>query len=174
MIALDDLPPVRDSLTQAGGLETYAVLGVTALFLAVLLWRIRPTLPLAAPRDREALRAAQEKVASATTAESRALALCDAGELCAARARRVGAEGFFRRALLEYPNHAVLVRAHAALKRWPRTAEAVFWRALATTPKHSKEFETHALKALIEVLDLQRTRRTQAQALRNLLESSSR
>jgi hypothetical protein len=149
--------------------EHVPLLIATALFVIVLIWRIRPVMPLTRPQDREALKVAQEKIAVATSGAERGIALCEAGEVCSARGRRVGAEGFFRRALLESPQAATLDRAFAALEKWPRTAEAVLWRALSGAASDNVDFQKNGLTHLIKLFEKSRTKRTQAQALRNLL-----
>jgi hypothetical protein len=167
--ALDDLPPgPLAGLNQASmSTEQLSLVAVCALFLLVLLWRVRPALPLTRPRDREALRVVQEKIANAKGPEARAQALCEAGELCAQRGRRVGAEGFFRRALAEQPSAQSVQRAATALSKWPRTAEAVLWKALASAKEPTSEREV--LAALVGVLEQGRSKRTQAEALRKVL-----
>lgn len=168
---LDISPEPPHRLAAGFTLEQAALLTVSVVFLGVLLWRVRPMMPLTRLRDREALRSAREKVEKASTPEARAQALCEAGELCAQRGRRVGAEGFFRRALAEAPSANVVGRAAAALAPWPRAAEAVLWKTLATST--SAALDREVLQALVSTLEQNRQRRSQAAALRRVLERLS-
>ncbi|HEX3344549.1 MAG TPA: hypothetical protein VHS09_08235 [Polyangiaceae bacterium] len=119
----------------------------TAVFLAFLLWRIRPTFGArGGGAGREALRQAQARVEAAKTEPERALALCDAAELM----RAGEARGMYLRAMRADPASAPIVeRAVAGLARRPRALESLLWRYLASRPwTESKEATRAALDAL--------------------------
>ena len=152
-----------------------ALIIVTVLFVLALLWRVRPLLPLARKEERVALKVAKDRIESAKNHEARAAALCDAAELCAKRNRRASAEGYFLRALREAPSSPeVVTRAAEAMKRWPRTLDALLWRTLAAAPWAGEGERAAASKVALERLaDLYEgplRRRVHGRALRFALE----
>ncbi|HEY5241106.1 MAG TPA: hypothetical protein VIJ22_06560 [Polyangiaceae bacterium] len=119
----------------------------TAVFLAFLLWRVRPLVGgSGGGAGREAIREAQARVGAAKTEPERALALCDAAELM----RAGEARGLYLRAMRTDPTSAPIVaRAVAGLARRPRALESLLWRYLASRPwTDSKEATRAALDAL--------------------------
>jgi len=119
----------------------------TAVFLAFLLWRVRPFIGgRGAGAGREALREAQTRIEAAKTEPERATALCDAAELM----RAGEARGMYLRAMRADPASAeVVARAVAGLARRPRALESLLWRYLASRPWiGSKESTRAALDAL--------------------------
>jgi hypothetical protein len=110
----------------------------TTAFLAVLLWRVRPSLLSGRRRraSRDALREARARIESAPDDVARARAICDAADLVAKRiGGGVSAKGLYLRALRSDGTSVDLVlRAVTGLARRPRTLEAVLWRHLATVP----------------------------------------
>jgi hypothetical protein len=114
----------------------WVVAGVAVLFLAFLLWRMRPGGPRRAALGAE-VRAARERARAAGTPRARAEALCDAGSLAARRgARWTSAAGSFLRAMNADPTWpAVVERMVLALRRRrPRLLEKILWRRLGNLP----------------------------------------
>lgn len=110
--------------------------GVAVLFIAFLIWRMRPGGP-----PRRALRAdvtaARTRAHAATTPRARAEALCEAGTLAAGGAARwTAAAGFFLRAMSADPTwpDAVTQLVAAFRKRRPRLLEKILWRRLGSLP----------------------------------------
>jgi len=133
----------------AGALQDWSIplVVATAVFLAFLLWRIRPFVGgSGGGAGREALRAAQDRVEAAKTEPERALALCDAAELM----RAGEARGMYLRAMRADPASAdVVARAVAGLTRRPRALESLLWRYLASRPwTDAKDATRAALDAL--------------------------
>ncbi len=103
------------------------------VFLSFLVWRMRPALSSSrVPRPkRGALREAKKKIEGARTPAERALALADAGDVCAAIGRATGATGYYLRAMRSDPASAAIVdRAARGLVRRPYTLESLLWRRL--------------------------------------------
>src|SRR6516225_8134866 len=76
-----------------------ALPGVAVLFLAFLLWRMRPGRPARAALAPD-VKAARARARAATTPRARAEALCEAGTLAATPpARYLASAGFFLRAM---------------------------------------------------------------------------
>lgn len=118
------------------------LVAAATLFAAFMVWRFRPVLSAGegSARGDDALRALPElrevhaRIDSATNEEARAAALCDAGDLCAARVgRRQAAQGFYLRAMRASPTSVAIVdRAATGFTRRPRALEALLWRRLGT------------------------------------------
>jgi hypothetical protein len=107
------------------------------VFVAFLLWRLRPSMGGAGGRGKGgALRAAKQRVETAKSAEERALALCDAGDAAAGGlAGGDSAVGYYLRAMRTNPSSAELVaRAAQGLARRPRALESLLWRRLGAEP----------------------------------------
>jgi hypothetical protein len=119
-----------------------------ALFLAVLVWRVRPAIGLGrrSGASREAIRAHLARAEAAKGNHERALALCDAADLLSTRAAR----GLYLRAMRADPASAeVVARAVSGLSRRPRALEAVLWRHLSTSPwTETREASGAALDAM--------------------------
>ena len=108
-----------------------------ALFGGFMIWRSRPILrgPRRSAASRGALREAKKRVEQATTAKERALALCDAGDACAASFRTTSAIGYYLRAMRADPTSPFLVeRAAMGLGRRPHALESLLWRRLGAEP----------------------------------------
>ncbi len=115
----------------------------TVVFLAFLVWKLRPSLSEGgegggggASGRRAALRAAKQRVEAAKTDEERGIALCDVGDIVAAGlARSESAVGYYLRAMRASPRSAELVtRAAKGLARRPRALESLLWRRLGAEP----------------------------------------
>ena len=94
------------------------------LFAGFTIWRIRPALRVnrgARRRRAGALRDAKKRVEAAKTSEDaeRALALCDAGDACAASFRATSAIGYYLRAMRRDPASSALVQRAAVGPRAP-------------------------------------------------------
>lgn len=103
------------------------------VFFAFLVWSMRPVLSSSrVPRPkRGALREAKKRIEAAKTPTERALALADAGDVCAAIGRVTGATGYYLRAMRTDPASAEIVdRAARGLSRRPYTLESLLWRRL--------------------------------------------
>ena len=110
--------------------------GVAVLFLAFLLWQMRPGSPRRRGLGVEA-RAARERARSAATPRARAEALCEAGALAVKDgARWTSAAGSFLRAMNADPvwPEAVEQLAVAFRRRRPRLLEKILWRRLGNLP----------------------------------------
>ena len=109
-----------------------------AAFALLMLWRARPVMRRrdASDATRASLREAQGRIEAAATDAARALALCDAGDVCAASVGRAGsAAAYYQRAFRTDPGSlAVLERALLAFARRPRALEGLLWRRLAQGP----------------------------------------
>lgn len=106
-----------------------------AVFLAWIVFRLRPALGGGGRRRVEALAEAEAAARAAAPGEARARALAQAGEASAALGRLAGAEALFLRALRESPEPAaILQRAATALGARPRRVERLVLRALAGDP----------------------------------------
>ena len=114
----------------------FVLAGVAVLFLAFLLWRMRP----GGTRRRTlgpGAKAARERARTATTPRARAEALCEAGTLAVAEgARWTSAAGSFLRALNADPlwPEAVEQLVLAFRRRRPRLLEKILWRRLGHLP----------------------------------------
>jgi hypothetical protein len=109
----------------------------TFVFVAFLLWKLRPAFVSGGGRGKgAALRAAKGRIETAKTDEERALALCDAGDAAASGlARADSAIGYYLRAMRTSPQSPELVaRAAKALARRPRALESLLWRRLGAEP----------------------------------------
>jgi hypothetical protein len=107
------------------------------LFGGFMVWRLRPVFGGTAggAPARGALRDAKKRVESATTPAERALALCDAGDACAASLRANSAVAYYLRAMRSDPTSSALVeRAARSLARRPHALEALLWRRLGAEP----------------------------------------
>jgi hypothetical protein len=110
--------------------------GVAVLFLAFLLWRMRPGDPRRAVLGAE-VKAARERARAATTPRARAEALVDAGNLAVRDgARWTSAAGSFLRAMNADPTwpDAVHQMVLAFRRRRPRLLEKILWRRLGHLP----------------------------------------
>jgi hypothetical protein len=152
-----------------------ALVVAIALFVLMLLWRIRPLLPIAtsvSAADRYVLAELKLRIEGAGGPAERAGALASAGETMARLGRRASSEGYFLRSLREAPTDAELVRrAEVALSKWPRTLENILWRRLAAAPwtgvHHAAAVA--ALDALCTVQEGPMRKRVSARALRHAL-----
>jgi hypothetical protein len=109
---------------------------VAVLFLAFLLWQMRPdgTRRGAVGAD---VRAARARALAATSPRARAEALCEAGTLALeGKARWTAAAGSFLRAMNADPTwpESVQQLALAFHRRRPRTLERILWRRLGHLP----------------------------------------
>lgn len=110
--------------------------GVAVLFLAFLLWRMRPGTPRRVAIGAE-VRAARARARAASTPRARAEALCEAGELAVKDgARWTAAAGSFLRAMNADPTwpDAVSRLVAAFRRRRPRLLEKILWRRLGHLP----------------------------------------
>ena len=110
--------------------------GVAVLFIAFLIWRMRPGGPptMALRAD---VKAARDRAHAATTSRARAEALCEAGTLAAGSvARWTASAGFFLRAMNADPTwpDAVSQLVAAFRRRRPRLLEKILWRRLGNLP----------------------------------------
>jgi hypothetical protein len=118
--------------------STFPLALAAAAFLAVLVWRVRPSVGFGRRPGvtSDEVRACLQRAESAKDDHERALALCDAADRLAAR----GARGLYLRALRADPTSVPIVeRAIAGLARRPRALEAVLWRHLSVTPWAGRE-----------------------------------
>lgn len=106
------------------------------VFIAFLLWRVRPAMPGQHNGNGPALRDARKRAAEATDEKGRALALADAGDACARRLGRTNAAvGYYLRAMRCDPTSAELVnRTARGLTRRPHALEGLLWRRLGSEP----------------------------------------
>jgi hypothetical protein len=114
----------------------HALAGAAVLFIAFLLFKMRPAKRRGDAVAAQELRAARERVRRAATPAERVEALCEAGALAARGADRSAAAGYFLRAMRADPASAgVIERAVAALERpAPRVLEKILWRRLSLLP----------------------------------------
>ena len=145
---------------------------VTVLFALVLLWRMRPVLPMARGKDREAMAVFRKQIAEAKDDTERVKALREAALLCALRKRPSSAEGFFLRAMRLAPHDAELVTAAvSALRAWPRTLEALLWRKLSSEwTNESGPSMLAAVAGLANAYSDAGTKRVRGKALANIAE----
>jgi hypothetical protein len=144
----------------------------TGAFVAMLIWRVRPSFGSTRGGGRAALRDAQARIESAADEPSRARALCDAGDLMAARvAGSAGAQGLYMRAMRADPaSTEVVARAVAGLAKRPRVLESVLWRHLSAGPwtAASRGAMTASLDALRALYEGPRRNAVRARALANV------
>jgi len=108
---------------------------VAALFAGFMVWRMRPALGRSRGAERALFRTAKKRIESATVPSERALALCDAGDACAASLGTASAVGYYLRAMRTDPTSSALVeRAATALERRPHALESLLWRRLGAEP----------------------------------------
>ena len=110
--------------------------GVAVLFLAFLLWQMRPGGTRRRGLGGEA-KAARARAADAATPRARAEALCEAGALAVRDGSRwTSAAGSFLRAMNADPlwPEAVSQLALAFRRRRPRLLEKILWRRLGSLP----------------------------------------
>jgi hypothetical protein len=114
----------------------HALAGAAILFIAFLLFKMRPARRRGGALAARQLQAARERVRRAATPQERIEALCEAGALVARGADPSAAAGFFLRAMRADPASAdVIGRAIAALERpAPRLLEKMLWRRLSLLP----------------------------------------
>jgi hypothetical protein len=109
----------------------------TLVFVAFLLWRLRPSFGGSGGRGKgAALKAAKQRIEAAKTDAERSIALCDAGDAMATGiAGGDSAVGYYLRAMRTDPRSAELVtRAAKGLARRPRALESLLWRRLGAEP----------------------------------------
>ena len=113
--------------------STLLVVAIAA-FVVMLLWRVRPSFGPGRRGGRAALKEVQARIEAAPDEPSRALALCDAGDLVARRiAGSASAQGLFMRAMRADPSSVdVIARTVAGLSKRPRALESVLWRHLGS------------------------------------------
>src|SRR5690606_1107070 len=104
-------------------------------FAAFLVWKTRPVVSAVVSPDGRAaaaaLRAAQERVASAKDDAARALALSDAADAAARLGKGSSAGAFYMRALRADPTSKTVVeRAERTLAKRPGALEKLLWRHL--------------------------------------------
>jgi hypothetical protein len=150
------------------------VLLVAMLFGAFMVWRLRPAFGegRAAAPARGALRDAKKRIESASSAEERALALCDAGDACAASLRVNTAVAYYLRAMRTDPGSSALVeRATKGLARRPHALESLLWRRLGAEPwaSSSKSAAATALRSLASLYEGPLRNRARARALDHAL-----
>jgi hypothetical protein len=142
------------------------------VFAGFMLWRMRPSLGARGGTVRAALRSANARLEKATTDADRALALADAGDVCARAIGRSGsAVNYYLRAMRADPaSLEVVTRAAASLDRRPRALEALMWRRLGEPWSDGSELANHAaLLTLLGVYDRKAKTRPKARAIGNLL-----
>jgi hypothetical protein len=114
----------------------------TAAFFALVVWRVRPAMPLTfnvgrkAAMARETFRTARARIEAAKSEQERAIALCDAADIVTQSvAGRASATGLYLRALRSDPlSVEVVTRARNGLASRPRALESLMWRHLAASP----------------------------------------
>jgi len=147
---------------------------VAALFGAFMVWRLRPSFAgaRAGGPARGALREAKKRIEAAKTPGERALALCDAGDACAASLRANSAVAYYLRAMRTDPTSSALVeRAGRALARRPHALEALLWRRLGAEPwaGASRGAAVTALRSLAHLYETQLKNRARARAIDHAL-----
>jgi hypothetical protein len=145
-----------------------------AVFLAFLLWRMRPAVfAFPSGKQRANLREAQARIEAAKDDAGRAVALCDAADASAAQAGGVTrAIGFYLRAMRSDPRSAEIVeRAAAGLARRPRALESLLWRRLGAEAwsGDSRAAAKAALRHLAALYDGPLRNAPRARALENAL-----
>jgi hypothetical protein len=146
------------------------------VFVAFLLWRLRPVFP-GGKRDGTlaALREAKKRLEAAKDDKTRALALADAGDACArSLARTTGAVGYYLRAMRADPSSAELVdRAAHALTRRPYALESLLWRRLGAEPwsGDKRQAAQAALRHLAKIYNGPLRSRVKARAIEHALEA---
>ena len=134
----------------------HALAGMAVLFVAFLLFKMRPAQRRGRALAAEQLQAARDRVHRATTTGDRVAALCEAGALAASGARRTtAAAGFFLRAMRADPaSPRPIEQAVAALARSaPRVIERILWRRLSVLPWDG-DHRAAAVAAAIGLRDL--------------------
>ena len=128
-------------------------------FLALVLWKVRPSFGGGGAPVREALKKARAKIDAAKDDAARAEALCEAGDACASLLGRSGAAAaYYLRAMRCDPRSAAIApRAAKALWRRPRVLENLLWRRLAHEP-WSPEVRDATIAAIHELEHLYRKR----------------
>ena len=138
-------------------------------FLAMIVWRARPSFGPGRPSLRIALKDARLRIEGAKDDPSKALALCDAADACALSLGRAStAFGYYLRAMRCDPRSVdILHRAARGLHRRPRDLESLMWRRLAADEWEGplKEPAAAALAILIELYDRRLKSPLQARAL---------
>ena len=157
------------SSSDAMTLEQLLVV-VAVLFGGFRVWRLRPS--FAGSRTggpaRGALRDAKKRIEGAKNPGERALALCDAGDACAASLRANSAVAYYMRAMRSDPTSPALVeRAVQGLARRPHALEALLWRRLGAEPwaGGSRTAALTALRSLAHLYESQLRNRARARAL---------
>jgi hypothetical protein len=146
--------------------------GVAVLFLAFLVWQMRPGSPERRALGAEA-RAARERAKLAKTPRAKAEALCEAGMLTAQEGVRwTSAAGSFLRAMHADPTWAGAVTqlVEAFCARRPRTLEKILWRRLGHLPWDAEHREVlHAVTtSLRQLYERERRDSVKAAAFRRL------
>jgi hypothetical protein len=146
--------------------------GVAVLFLAFLVWQMRPGSPRRRAFGAEA-KAARERAKAATTPRAKAEALCEAGTLTAQEGVRwTSAAGSFLRAMHADPTwpDAVTQLVAAFRAHRPRTLEKILWRRLGHLPWDAEHREVlHAVAtSLRELYERERRDAVKAAAFRRL------
>ena len=155
-------------------MDWHIPLVVTAgIFVAFLLWRMRPAGSSRGDGAGAALKDAKKRLEAAKTDEERALALADAGDACARSVGRAnGAVGYYLRAMRASPANAELVeRASKALARRPHALEGLLWRRLGAEPwtQDKKPAAQAALRELARLYAGPLKNRVRARALEHAL-----
>lgn len=124
-------------------------------FLAVILWRARPAFGPTRPSLRIALKDARERIEAAKDDKSKALALCDAADVCAlSLGRASSALGYYLRAMRCDPHSVDTVhRAAKGLKKRPHDLEHLLWRRLSSE-KWEGEMRAVAIASLEHLVEL--------------------
>jgi hypothetical protein len=154
------------------GSKELSLAGAALLFLAFVVWRVRPggggRLVLG-----PGARAARDRARAATDPRARAEAFCEAATLAVQDgARWTSATGFFLRAMSADPTWpgAVTALAGAFRRRRPRMLEKILWRRLAQLPwDDAHQGALHAIaSSLADLYEHGRHDRTRAVAMRKL------
>jgi hypothetical protein len=142
------------------------------VFAAFLVFRMRPAVTPRARASVATLTEAKKRVESSGDDSSRAVALADAADACAALGRTNSAVGYYLRALRSDPRSTRIVeRASVALARRPRALEHLMWRHLAAHPwaGDHRDAALAALRALGSVYGTRRRHHVRAQAIEHAL-----
>ncbi len=119
-------------------MDWHLPLVVTAgVFVLFLLYKLRPAWPVGRKNGNlAALRDAKKRIEEAGDDSARAIALADAGDICARSvARTTSAVGYYLRAMRADPTSAALLeRAALGLKSRPHALESLLWRRLGAEP----------------------------------------
>lgn len=145
-----------------------------AVFGVFTLWRVRPAaFSPSRAAARAALREAQKRVEMARDEQSRAAALCDAGDAASGAAvSAASAIGFYLRAMRLVPTSADLVeRAAKGLARRPRALETLLWRRLGAEPWDgaARPAAKAALRHLVALYEGPRRNAVRARAMEHAL-----